>query len=71
MKKLLLDECIPHNVRHSLAEFETYTVAFMKWEGINNGKLLSLAVENNFDFLLTTDKNIPIFAILSTYCIIT
>lgn len=58
MAKLLLDECIPHRARHSLAEFETYTVAFMKWEGIKNGRLLALAVENNFDFFLTTDKNL-------------
>ncbi len=33
------------------------TVTQMKWNGIKNGKLLSLCIENNFDVLLTIDKN--------------
>jgi predicted nuclease of predicted toxin-antitoxin system len=59
MKKLLLDECIPHRIRQSLPEFDTYTVTFMGWSGIKNGKLLQLAIDNDFDIFLTTDKNLP------------
>jgi len=44
MKKLLLDECIPHGIRKSLLEFDVYTVNFMGWSGVKNGKLLQLAV---------------------------
>lgn len=30
----------------------------MRWNGIKNGKLMSLCVDNNFDLLLTIDKNL-------------
>ena len=59
MKKLLLDECVPHRLRKNLPEFEVYTVTFMGWSGIKNGKLLQLAVDNHFDLFVTTDKNLP------------
>ncbi len=58
MEKLLLDECVPQQLRHNLSKFETYTIAYMQWGGIKNGKLLVLAVQEQFDFLLTTDKSI-------------
>jgi hypothetical protein len=41
----------------SFNNHEVFTVTQMKWNGIKNGKLLSLCVENNFDILLTIDKN--------------
>jgi len=58
MKKLLLDECVPQGLRHSLSNFETYSVTYMSWSGIKNGKLLHLATQNGFDIFLTTDKNL-------------
>jgi hypothetical protein len=67
MKKLLLDECVPHRIRISLPEFEVYTVNFMGWGGIKNGKLLQLAVDNHFDLFLTTDKNLPYQQNVSKY----
>ena len=30
----------------------------MKWNGLENGKLLRLMEENNFDFLITLDKKL-------------
>ena len=30
----------------------------MKWSGIKNGRLISLCIEQDFDILLTIDKNI-------------
>ncbi len=30
----------------------------MKWNGIKNGELMSLCVDNSFDVLLTIDKNL-------------
>ncbi len=30
----------------------------MGWSGIKNGNLLQLAVDNNFDVFITTDKNL-------------
>jgi hypothetical protein len=58
MKKLLLDECVPQGLRHSIEGFDVYSVTYMQWSGIKNGKLLQLAVENNFEVFLTTDKNL-------------
>jgi len=58
MIKLLLDECIPHGLRTSLAEFETYTVTYMGWSGLKNGELLQAAIINGFDVFLTIDKNV-------------
>ena len=56
--KILLDECITKRLKPHLTEFEVFTVSEMKWNGIKNGKLMILCVENNFDLLLTIDKNL-------------
>ena len=56
--KILLDECVTKRFKAHLQEFEVFTVTEMGWSGIKNGKLMSLCVENNFDILLTIDKNI-------------
>lgn len=58
MKKLLLDECVPQGLRHSIIDFEIYSVTYMGWSGIKNGKLLQLAISEGFDIFLTTDKNL-------------
>ncbi len=59
MKKLLLDECVPQKLREYFSGAEVYTVAYMQWTGIKNGKLLALAAENGFEVFITTDKNLP------------
>jgi len=41
-----------------LEEFEVFTVRELELSGIINGKLLLFCVENNFDILLTIDKNL-------------
>jgi len=41
----------------------------MHWNGIENGKLLSLCVENGFDLLLTIDKNMMHQQNLETFAI--
>jgi predicted nuclease of predicted toxin-antitoxin system len=56
--KILLDECVTKRLKSYLAEFEVFTVMEMGWSGIKNGKLMALCVENNFDMLLTIDKNL-------------
>lgn len=43
--------------RKVLQEDEVYTVTEMGWSGIKNGRLLSVAVKEGFDLLLTIDKN--------------
>ncbi len=56
--KILLDECVTKRLKPYLTEFEVFTVSEMKWNGIKNGKLMTLCVDNNFDLLLTIDKNL-------------
>ncbi len=65
--KILLDECVTKQLKIYLEEFEVYTVREMEWGGIKNGKLMSLSVENNFDILLTIDKNIQYQQNLDNY----
>lgn len=56
--KILLDECVTKKLKPHLTAFEIFTVSEMKWNGIKNGRLMALCVENNFDLLLTIDKNL-------------
>jgi hypothetical protein len=56
--KLLLDENLPKKLKLDFTEHEIYTVGDKGWNGIQNGKLLKLLIEENFDALLTFDKNL-------------
>jgi predicted nuclease of predicted toxin-antitoxin system len=58
--RLLLDENLPKRLKQDFNEYEIYTAADKGWTGISNGKLLALLIENNFDALLTFDKNFTI-----------
>jgi predicted nuclease of predicted toxin-antitoxin system len=55
--KILLDECVTKRLKPHLSCFEVYTVNEMKWGGVKNGELMSLSVINQFDIILTIDKN--------------
>ncbi len=56
--RLLLDENLPKRLKQDLKEHEIFTAADKGWTGISNGKLLQLLIENQFDALLTFDKNL-------------
>ncbi len=56
--KILLDECVTKRLKPHLSEFDVFTVSEMRWNGIKNGKLMSLCIDNNFELLLTIDKNL-------------
>ena len=56
--KILLDECVTRKLKPHLTEFEVKTVVEMNWSGLKNGRLLSEAIEEKFDILLTIDKNL-------------
>jgi hypothetical protein len=47
--KLLLDENLPHDLRHHLVGHEVFTVTYMGWSGTKNGALLLLAADAGFD----------------------
>lgn len=56
--KLLLDENLPKRLKLDFPEHEVYTVRDKQWNGIKNGVLLKLLLEESFDALLTFDKNL-------------
>jgi len=67
--KILLDECVTKRLKPYLPEYEVFTVSEMGWNGIKNGKLMGLCLENNFDILLTIDKNLMYQQNLNKYSI--
>ena len=56
--KILLDECVTKRLKKYLEEFEVFTIRELGLSGIINGKLMTYCVENQFDILLTIDKNL-------------
>ena len=57
--KILLDENLPHALRPLFAGHDVYTVAYLGWAGISNGKLLRLAEQNAFEAFVTLDNGVP------------
>ena len=55
--KLLLDENLPKRLKTDFPEHEIYTVRDKGWNGKKNGELLQLMINENFEVLLTFDKN--------------
>jgi hypothetical protein len=55
--RVLLDECVPRNLRRELPVHEVRTVAEMGWAGMQNGQLLRQAALE-FDAFLTVDQGI-------------
>ena len=56
--KLLLDECVPEDLKDFIAGHEVATTGEMGWKGIKNGELMLRAVTAGFDVFVTSDKNI-------------
>lgn len=56
--KILLDECVPAQVRHAFAGHDTITVQEQGWTGIKNGALLAAAESAGFDLFIVADKNL-------------
>ncbi len=65
--KILLDECVTKRLKKYLEEFEVFTVRELGLSGIKNGKLMLYCVENDFDILLTIDKNLMLQQNLDKY----
>ena len=56
--KVLLDEMVPHDLRHELRDHHVETVAHRGWQGLSNGDLLQKA-EDDYDVFVTADKGLP------------
>jgi predicted nuclease of predicted toxin-antitoxin system len=57
--KILLDECLPLDFRHSFPIHDAHTVQWAGLKGKQNGELLRAAEAAGYDVLLTTDHGIP------------
>ncbi len=56
--KVLLDECVPAQVRHALTGHDVVTVQQQGWTGFKNGELLAAAESAGFDLFILADKNL-------------
>ncbi len=57
--KILLDECLPLDFRHSFPGHETHTAQWAGLKGKKNGELLLAADIAGYDVLFTVDQGIP------------
>ena len=58
MKKILFDQGTPVPLRHSFPSHQVYTAYELGWDKLSNGDLISVAEQNDFDLLITTDQNL-------------
>jgi predicted nuclease of predicted toxin-antitoxin system len=64
--KILLDECLPIDFRHSFSEHESHTVQWTGLKGKKNGELLEAAEVAGYDVLITVDQGIAYQQKIST-----
>ena len=55
--RLLLDENLDWRLRRDLPGHQVESVPLIGWAGIENGELLTKAVDARFDVLVTMDSN--------------
>ena len=59
MRKVLLDENLPIKLKYRWQDVcEIYTVKDKGWNALENGELISVMQSENFDYLITSDKNL-------------
>ena len=58
--RILIDECLNWRLGRALTGHYATSAQKMCWSGIQNGKLLALAVENGFAVFLTGDRNLSL-----------
>ncbi len=56
--RILLDECVPVQVRDALGGHDVSIVQKMGWRGISNGELLARAEQADFQLFIVADKNL-------------
>ena len=57
--KILLDECLPLDFRHSFPGHDTHSAEWAGLKGKKNGELLRDAELAGYEVLLTVDQGIP------------
>jgi predicted nuclease of predicted toxin-antitoxin system len=54
--KILLDECLPLDLRHSFVGHTAHTAEWAGFKGKKNGELLRASEAAGYDVLITTDQ---------------
>jgi predicted nuclease of predicted toxin-antitoxin system len=57
--RILLDECLPLDFRHSFPGHDVHTTQWAGLKGKKNGELLRTAEVAGYEVLLTADQGIP------------
>ena len=57
--KILLDECMPLDFRHSFPGHDAHTAQWAGFKSKKNGELLRAAQSAGYDVFLTVDQGIP------------
>lgn len=57
--KILLDECLPLDFRHSFPQHDAHTAQWAGFKSKKNGELLRAAENAGYDIFLTVDQGIP------------
>jgi len=63
--KVLLDECLPVDFRHSFPKHDAHTADWAGFKGRKNGHLLRSAEKAGYDVLLTVGRIIAVIVIRS------
>lgn len=58
MASILLDQNMPHGLRHLLTGHDVKTAYHLGWSDLVNGDLIAAAEAEGFDLMLTADRNI-------------
>jgi predicted nuclease of predicted toxin-antitoxin system len=56
--RILIDECLNWRLGRAFSGHYAVSAQRLGWSGIQNGRLLALAVENGFEVFLTGDRNL-------------
>ena len=64
--RVLLDENLPHGLRHFIVGHRVFTVAYMDYDSLKNGELLRRAALDGFDVLVTMDSKMEFEQNLAT-----
>ncbi len=56
--RILIDECLNWRLARGLSPHYAIAAQKMGWTGVQNGRLLALAVEHGFNVFLTGDRNL-------------
>ena len=64
-KRILLDECLPRDLKKSIEGHDSKTVPEAGWASKENGELLALAA-SEFDVFVTADRNLAFQQNLAT-----